>query len=86
MLVNLMSILYIYKLTERQERAMVEPNRALSELRLRLARRIVEYAKNGMTALAPSVMQEDVSFYLDPDRYELEHRKFFRETPLVACL
>jgi carnitine monooxygenase subunit len=59
---------------------------ALRDLRLELARKVVEYAKTGTTALAPSVMQEEVSFYLDEDRYEQEHREFFRETPVVACL
>ena len=65
---------------------MARTGQALHELRLTLARRVVEYAKGATTALAPGVLQEEVSFYLDPGRYEREHRKFFRETPLVACL
>lgn len=65
---------------------MTEPTQGLRELQFRLARKVVEYAKSGATALAAAVMQEDVSFYLDPENYEEEHKKFFRETPLVACL
>lgn len=51
-----------------------------------LARLVVGYAKSGQTAVAPDVLQEDVAFYLDPEMYAQEHRRFFRETPLVACL
>lgn len=65
---------------------MIRPNDAMGELRLRLARRAVEYAKNGMTAEAPGVRHDDVAFFLDPEMYAREHQTFFRETPLVACL
>lgn len=54
--------------------------------RLGLARKVVDYARRGVTAEAPGVMQESVSFYLDREAYEREHRRFFLETPLVACL
>lgn len=66
--------------------SLIKPNHAMRALRLKLARRIVEYAKNGKTDQAPDVLQEDVSFYLDPDMYAREHQKLFRETPVVACL
>jgi len=58
----------------------------LSELRLNLARRIVAHAKNRTTDLAPDVMHNAAASYLDPELYQREYRKFFRETPLVACL
>jgi phenylpropionate dioxygenase-like ring-hydroxylating dioxygenase large terminal subunit len=64
----------------------MRPNQAMREHRLKLARRIVEYAKNGKTDLAPGAEHTDVSFFLDPVMYEREHRKLFLETPLVACL
>jgi nitrite reductase/ring-hydroxylating ferredoxin subunit len=59
---------------------------SITDLRRKLARRIVEYAKNGMTAAASSVRHEDVAFFLDPELYAREYRQFFRESPLVACL
>jgi phenylpropionate dioxygenase-like ring-hydroxylating dioxygenase large terminal subunit len=64
----------------------VKPNPAMAGIRMDAARKVVELAKNGKTDLAPDVMHEDVSFYLDPDMYAREHRKLFLETPLVACL
>jgi nitrite reductase/ring-hydroxylating ferredoxin subunit len=54
--------------------------------RLTLARRAVDCAKGGVTATAPGVGRDDVAFFLDPELYAREHRKYFRETPLVACL
>jgi phenylpropionate dioxygenase-like ring-hydroxylating dioxygenase large terminal subunit len=39
-----------------------------------------------MTDLAPSVEHTDVSFFLDPEMYQREHRTLFLQTPLVACL
>ena len=66
--------------------SLIKPNEAMRELRLKLARRIVEYAKNGTTDQAPDILQEDVSFYTDPEMYAREFRKLFRETPIVACL
>lgn len=58
----------------------------LHELRRDLTSRIVEYAKAGKSSLADGVRDVDVSFYLDPDLYAREHKKLFRETPVVACL
>jgi nitrite reductase/ring-hydroxylating ferredoxin subunit len=65
---------------------MFRPNPAMREHRLKLARRIAEYARVGRTDLAPGVEHTDVSFFLDPGLYEREHRRLFLETPLVACL
>jgi phenylpropionate dioxygenase-like ring-hydroxylating dioxygenase large terminal subunit len=65
---------------------MTDTRQALSELRLDLARRIADYARNGRTDLAPDVQFTDVSFFLDEEMYEREHRKLFTETPIVACL
>lgn len=62
------------------------PNLALRELRRVQFGRILAYAKDGKTDLAPDVEHTDVSFFLDPHLYEREFQKFFRETPLVACL
>jgi phenylpropionate dioxygenase-like ring-hydroxylating dioxygenase large terminal subunit len=59
---------------------------SIKDLRRKLARGTVELAKQGATAVAPSVMHEDVAFFLDPELYVREHQKFFRQTPLVACL
>lgn len=58
----------------------------LSDLRRELTRKIVDLARKGTTDLAPSMMDVDVSFFLDPSLYEKEFQKFFRETPLVACV
>lgn len=66
--------------------SLIKPNDAMRELRLKLARRIVEYAKSGKTDQAQDVLQEDVSFYTDPQMYAREHLRLFRETPVVACL
>jgi phenylpropionate dioxygenase-like ring-hydroxylating dioxygenase large terminal subunit len=60
--------------------------RVLSELRRKLTREIVDLAKAGKTDLAPDVMDVDVGFFLDAELFAREHRKLFRETPLVACL
>src|SRR5262245_39128282 len=58
----------------------------LRALRRRLAPGVVEMARNDTTALAPGILHEDVSFYLDADRYEREYQRLFRAMPLVACL
>jgi phenylpropionate dioxygenase-like ring-hydroxylating dioxygenase large terminal subunit len=63
---------------------MAEP--ALRTLRRELGRALVENARARRTALSPSVLKEDISFYLDREQFEQERRKFFRETPLVAGL
>jgi nitrite reductase/ring-hydroxylating ferredoxin subunit len=46
----------------------------------------VKNAASGETAVAPQVLHEDVSFFRDPKRFAPEHRAFFREMPVVACL
>jgi phenylpropionate dioxygenase-like ring-hydroxylating dioxygenase large terminal subunit len=65
---------------------MTSHDEAMREIRLRLARRVVEHLKHDTTDLAPDVMHDDVAFYRDPARYEREMQKLFRETPLVAGL
>jgi phenylpropionate dioxygenase-like ring-hydroxylating dioxygenase large terminal subunit len=59
---------------------------SLRDLRRGMTRRIVDYARTGKSSWAEGVVDRDVSFYLDPDLYAREHKKLFRETPLVACL
>jgi phenylpropionate dioxygenase-like ring-hydroxylating dioxygenase large terminal subunit len=66
--------------------SLVRPNPAMQEIRVDAARRIVPYAQNGKTDLAADVEHTDVSFFLDPELYQREHRKLFLEMPLVACL
>lgn len=65
---------------------MSNHEQVLSELRLDLTRKIVEYARAGTTHLAPGVMDVDVSFFLDEHLFEKEFHKLFLEKPLVACL
>jgi nitrite reductase/ring-hydroxylating ferredoxin subunit len=60
--------------------------KVLHELRRDLTRKMVAMAKQGTTHEAPGVMDVDVSFFLDPELFAREHRKLFRETPLLACL
>ena len=55
-------------------------------IRRDLCRRAVEHARNGTTDMAPDVMHNDVSAYIDPDRFALEQQKLFREMPQVVCL
>lgn len=59
---------------------------ALRELRRRLTRKMVELAKQRATHEASGVMEVDVSCFRDPELFAREHKKLFRETPLVACL
>lgn len=59
---------------------------SLKDLRRSLFRRILDYVRQGKTALAPQVMYLDVAAYLDADMFKVEHRKLFREMPQVACL
>jgi nitrite reductase/ring-hydroxylating ferredoxin subunit len=68
------------------ESVIGEHETPLKQRRRALARTAVEYARRGATAEAPSVLQEDVRFFTDPALYAREFQKFFRETPLVACL
>lgn len=66
--------------------ANAERGSALRALRMELARALVKNAASGETAISPDVLHEDVSFYRNAERFPLEHRTFFRETPVVACL
>ncbi len=65
---------------------MSDHEQVLRELRRELTRKIVDFARRGTTDLAPEVMDVDVSFFLDPQLYEQEFQRLFRETPLVACV
>ncbi|MCB2078129.1 MAG: aromatic ring-hydroxylating dioxygenase subunit alpha [Novosphingobium sp.] len=58
----------------------------LQALRRRLAGPLVRNVASGQTALSPEVLHETVAFYRDPSRFAGEQRRFFRETPVVACL
>jgi phenylpropionate dioxygenase-like ring-hydroxylating dioxygenase large terminal subunit len=58
----------------------------LHDLRRALTRTIVAMAKQGATHQADAVLEVDVDFFLDPGLFAREHRKLFRETPLLACL
>jgi nitrite reductase/ring-hydroxylating ferredoxin subunit len=64
----------------------VRPAESLREIRAQLARRVVTHLKNDTTDLAPTVMHDEVGFYVDPELYAREQRKLFHETPLVVCL
>ena len=64
----------------------MRPNQAMREHRLKLARRIVEYAKNGKTDLAPGAEHTDVSFFLGSGDVRAGASQAVPETPLVACL
>src|SRR5262245_60451593 len=67
-------------------RMVDEDEPPLRKLRRELARGVVDFARTGQTAVAPGVLQEDVSFFLDPEMFARERQKLFRETPLVACM
>lgn len=58
----------------------------LRTLRRELARALVENQRRGETAISPSVLFEEVPFYVDAVRFAAEQRSFFRAMPLVACL
>ena len=60
--------------------------RSLVAVRRNLFGRILRYMEAGQTALADQVMFLDVAAYRDPERFEIEYRKLFRELPQVACL
>lgn len=64
----------------------VDEEPPMRQLRRRLARGAVEMARRGETAMAPHVLHEVLSFYLDPQMFAREHQAFFRDMPLVACL
>lgn len=65
---------------------MTSHERALHELRLGMARKIVAYAKNDKTDEAPDIANYDVSNFLDPELFAREHEKLFLETPQMTCL
>jgi phenylpropionate dioxygenase-like ring-hydroxylating dioxygenase large terminal subunit len=63
-----------------------EPPRNLTELRRALFARVLHYMETDQTDLADQVMFLDIAAYRDPELFEAEFRKLFRETPQVACL
>lgn len=65
---------------------LTETEPALRTLRRQLAGPLVANVAKGETSLAAAPLHEDPGFYIDPGRFETERRRFFRETPLVACL
>ncbi len=65
---------------------MSDHESVLHELRRDLTRTIVAMAKRGETHEADGVLEVDVSFFTDPNLFAREHRKLFREMPLLACL
>ncbi len=58
----------------------------LKKRRRHLARAAVEHVRRGTTAEAPSVLQESIAFFTDPDLYAREFKKLFLETPLTLCM
>lgn len=65
---------------------VIEAEPALRTLRRELAGPLVENVRRGETARSPGVLQEDISFYLDPARFTREQAALFRAMPIFACL
>ncbi len=76
----------LQELRPRQEPSAGDHEPPLRTLRRQLARAAVDFVRKGETAVAPGVLHEDVSFYLDKEMFAREHQRFFREMPLVVCL
>src|SRR5687768_11095093 len=53
---------------------------------LSLAKRLLEYAQEGSTALAPAVLEVPVERYLDPQLWNREVETLFKRLPIVAGL
>ena len=51
-----------------------------------LAKRLLEYAQEGSTALAPAVLEVPVERYLDPQLWNQEVETLFKHLPIVAGL
>jgi nitrite reductase/ring-hydroxylating ferredoxin subunit len=62
------------------------PEHSLRDVRRNLFSRILDYMREGRTALADQVMYLDIAAYRDSERFEREFQQLFRETPQVACL
>lgn len=62
------------------------PEHSLADVRHNLFRRILDYARDGRTALSDQVMFLDIAAYCDAEKFAAEYRKLFREMPQVACL
>lgn len=65
---------------------MTGNSQSMREVRRHLFRRVLEHAKAGTTDLARDVMHVDASTYFDPQQFEAERSRLFRETPLLVCL
>jgi len=65
---------------------MADPAQDMREVRLGLFRKVLEHCQAGTTDLAPDVMRVDPATYFDPENFERERRRLFRETPLLVCL
>ena len=59
---------------------------SLPQIRLDLARRIATHAQNGTTDRSDIIMRNDVSVYIDPERFEQEKQKLFLGLPQTVCL
>jgi nitrite reductase/ring-hydroxylating ferredoxin subunit len=62
------------------------PEHSLRDVRRNLFRRILDFMRDGETALADEVMYLDIAAYRDPEQFEKEFKRLFRELPQVACL
>jgi nitrite reductase/ring-hydroxylating ferredoxin subunit len=58
----------------------------MRDVRLELFRRVLKHAQDRTTDLAPDVMRIDASAYCDKQEFAREHRRLFRELPLLVCL
>lgn len=67
-------------------RPQATPSDTMQEVRLGLFRRVLDHCKAGTTDLAPDVMKVSASTYFDPQQFERERERLFRETPLLVCL
>jgi len=65
---------------------MSDTAQSMREVRLGLFRKVLEHCQAGTTDLAPDVMRIDPATYFDPENFERERQRLFRETPLLVCL
>jgi carnitine monooxygenase subunit len=61
-------------------------SQTMREVRIQLFRKVLEHCQAGTTDLAPDVMRIDPATYFDPENFERETQRLFRETPLLVCL
>lgn len=55
-------------------------------LQRRLAKRLIEYARQKSTALADDVLEVPIESYLDRNLWQQEVDRLFKRLPIVACL